>query len=107
MDAILIYMTCATEAEAKDIVSALLEQELIACGNIMAPHVALYRWQGKMEEGREVAVLMKSRAPLFPRIEAEVKARHSYECPCLLALPVAAGHEPFLQWLANSVKADP
>ncbi len=56
-DLILIYMTCADEAEARKIAAALLDERLIACANIMAPHTALYSWKGKREESREVAVI--------------------------------------------------
>jgi len=104
-DLILIYMTCADEAEARKIATALLDERLIACANINAPHKALYNWKGKREEGREVAVIMKTRAGLFGRAQEKARALHSYECPCIVALPVVNGHGPFLDWIESETSA--
>jgi len=99
MKAILIYMTCATNDEARKIAAVLLDKKLVACANIMPPHTALYSWQGKREESQEVSVILKSRAGLFEAIRAEVVAHHSYDCPCIVALPIEAGHTPFMEWI--------
>ena len=99
-DFIFIYMTCADENEGRRICAALLDRRLIACANIMPPHVALYEWQGKREESREVAVIMKGRADMFDDIHALACELHSYECPCIVALPITDGHHPYMQWLA-------
>lgn len=99
MPAILIYMTCRDAAEGERIAAALLGKRLIACANIMSPHRSLYRWKGKIETGDETAVIMKTRAALFPEAERAIREIHSYECPCIVALPVSAGHAPFLDWI--------
>jgi periplasmic divalent cation tolerance protein len=96
-----IYMTCADEAEARKIATSLLDERLIACANITAPHKALYNWNGKREESSEVAVIMKTRADLFVRAREKARALHSYECPCIVALPVVNGHGPFLDWIES------
>lgn len=101
MKAILIYMTCPTGDEAEKIAAHLLDKGLIACANIMAPHRAIYKWQGKVERGEETAMILKTRENLFEQVRAEICALHSYECPCIVAAPLIAGHEPFLQWVAE------
>lgn len=109
MDLVFVYMTCPSESEAQGIVSALLEKRLIACANISAPVRSLYRWQGKIEDSREVAVIMKTRAALFVRVKEAACALHSYECPCIVSWPLGAGHEPFLEWIKEGTdeSADP
>ena len=99
METILIYMVCGGEDEARKIAQSLLEERLVACANIMAPHLSMYWWNDKIETGREVAVILKTRAELFERVKKAITSLHSYECPCIIALPVEKGHEPFLQWI--------
>jgi periplasmic divalent cation tolerance protein len=99
-----IYMTCATADEARAISTALLDQKLVACANIMSPHTALYRWEGKVQEGTEVAVILKTRTELFDQVKTRIVELHSYDCPCIVALPIEKGHEPFLQWIGTETE---
>lgn len=96
---IILYMTCRSTEEAEKISASLLNANLIACANIMAPHTALYRWKGKTERAQEVAVIMKSRRVLFSEIQKMVSALHSYDCPCLVSWEIDQGFPPFLQWI--------
>ena len=96
---IMIYMTCPTADEAEKIAAALLDENLIACANIMAPHTALYRWEGKAERGSECAVIMKTRAALFDQVKETACGLHSYECPCIVSWSIESGHAPFLEWI--------
>ena len=101
MSVILVYTTAPDEKAAKEISGALLEKRLIACANISQPHVSLYRWQGKIEEGREVAMILKTREELFDRVKEEILKLHSYECPCIVQIPVEGGHAAFLDWIKS------
>jgi periplasmic divalent cation tolerance protein len=105
MSSIFIYMTCASNDEARKIASALVEKRLVACANIFPPHHSIYQWKGKVESGEEVAVIMKTRAEMFENVKKAVLALHSYETPCLVALPIQAGHAPFLQWIEDETQA--
>lgn len=96
---IIIYMTAPTAGEAERIAAALLDENLVACANIMASHTALYRWKGNMERGQEVAVIMKTRAALFNKAKETIARLHSYECPCIVSWPIEKGHAPFLEWI--------
>lgn len=94
-----LYTTAANEDEAARIVSALLEERLIACGNILPGVRSLYRWQGKVADDAEVAVIMKTRAKLADAAIARIVALHSYDTPCVTAWPVAAGNADYLDWV--------
>lgn len=102
---IFIYMTCAADEEAEEIVKDLLDRSLIACANIFAPHRSFYNWEGRVENAPEVAVLMKSQADKFSAIEAHVLALHSYECPCLVSWPIERGHDVFMQWIGDNINS--
>jgi periplasmic divalent cation tolerance protein len=99
MKAVLVYMVCGSEDEARKIAQVLLAERLVACANIMAPHSSLYWWNDKIETGQEVAVILKTRGELFERVKEAACRLHSYECPCIIALPIENGYEPFLQWI--------
>ncbi len=99
MSLLFIYITCPDREEAQKIAASLVEQRLVACANICAPHEAVYQWKGKVETATEVAVIMKTRTDLFEKAREAILKLHSYETPCIVALPIEKGHEPFLQWV--------
>ena len=105
MTNIIIYVTCKSEDEAWEIASALLEADLIACANIRDSHRALYKWEGKVEDGHEVSMLLKTRSALFDKVRKKICEMHSYECPCIVAMPISEGHEPFLSWIEEQTVA--
>lgn len=102
----LLYITCADEAEALKLAEALLDARLIACANLLPPVTSCFRWNGAMQQNREVVLLAKTTAARFEQVEALVKAQHSYDCPCLVAFDIARGHAPFLQWLSDETEAE-
>lgn len=100
----LFYVTCADTAEAERIASALLERGLIACANILPQMLSLYHWQGELCRSEECVLLLKSTAAHSDAIIAAVQELHSYDTPCVLALPIEAGSADFLQWITDSVQ---
>src|SRR3989338_6213997 len=73
-------------AEAKLIATHLMEKRLIACANIF-PVTSMFRWAGKVTSEPEVAMLCKAVKENFGRIKEETRQLHSYEIPCIVALP--------------------
>jgi periplasmic divalent cation tolerance protein len=96
-----VYMTAPSAEAAETIARGLVEEGLVACVNIFAGARSIYRWQGKTEIASEAVLIAKSRRDLFERIERRVKELHPYECPCIVAWPIAVGHQPYLDWLAH------
>ncbi len=102
-DSIVIFVTAGSEAEAGKIATALVEEQLAACVNILGPIRSLYRWEGKVADDREWLLLIKTRDERFAAIEARVKALHSYQVPEVIALPIMAGAKGYMRWLRESV----
>ena len=100
-DYIIVLVTIATKEEAEKIVQHLLNEKLIACGNIVGPVTSFFRWSGKIERAEEYLALMKSRKNLFAKLSEAVKALHSYEVPEILAVPVVEGSKAYLDWLGR------
>ena len=94
----LVYITASSLEEAKKIVSHLLEKRLIACANIF-PIESMYWWNGKIENDNEVGIILKTKENLIKKIIEDVKLLHSYENPCIIAIPIIDGSEEFLKWI--------
>ena len=99
-DKIVVLSTCESAEEAAKLARTLVEQRLAACVNILPGIRSVYRWKGKVEDAGGVAVLIKSRRDLFDRLREAIEKEHSYEVPEIIALPIVAGSENYLQWLA-------
>lgn len=99
MTEIFVYVTCADMAQAETLGRSLVERRLCACVNLLPGMRSLYWWQGKVEEGSEVVLIAKAREALLERFTQAVKAGHSYEVPCVVALPILGGNPDFLQWI--------
>ncbi len=95
----IVLMTASTKEEAVRIVHTLLEERLIACANIMDPVSSFFWWQGKIEEEKEVLVIMKSHETLFKKLSKRVMELHSYDTPEILALPIVNGSPSYLDWM--------
>ncbi len=102
--AVLIYTTYPSLAEAERIGKAVLEKRLAACVNILPGMISHYWWQGAIERGEEVVMIIKTRASLAEAVRAEVKALHSYTTPAILVLPVQGGEPGYLQWLMEETE---
>jgi periplasmic divalent cation tolerance protein len=99
-----IYMTASSKTEARKIGKALVESRLAACVNILDNMQSIYRWEEKVQEDAEVVLIAKTTDSLVAQLIDKVKSLHSYECPCIVSLPVSGGNPPFLDWVQDEVK---
>lgn len=95
----LIYVTASDAEEAKDLGRGLVEARLAACANVLPQMIPIFWWNGKVEEGSEAVLIAKTRDGLVDRVIDFVRNQHSYDCPAVLAIPLSAGHQPFLDWI--------
>jgi periplasmic divalent cation tolerance protein len=99
-----VLVTCATLEEARKIAREIVEQHLAACVNILTHAVeSFYTWEGKLENSSEYLLTIKTTEERLEALQQEVLRLHSYDTPEFLVLPVVAGSEPYLKWLAESV----
>jgi periplasmic divalent cation tolerance protein len=101
MSAILIYTTFPSQSEAKKLGRALVESGLAACVNIFPQMLAIFSWEGKIEEADEAAMIVKTVRAREAEVLAEIKRLHPYAAPARLVLPVSGGGEDFLRWVAE------
>ncbi|MEM7372499.1 MAG: divalent-cation tolerance protein CutA [Bacteroidota bacterium] len=99
MEVRFIYITCKDRAEATLLGRQLVEARLAACANILDGMASLYWWEGKVVEDQETVLILKSRAELLDVLTAKVRELHSYDLPCVIALPITEGNQAYLQWI--------
>jgi periplasmic divalent cation tolerance protein len=97
--AVFVYTTWPSIVEAERAGRALVERRLCACVNILPGMVSLYWWQGALERGEEVVMIIKTRASLAGRVSTAVKELHSYTTPAILVLPLESVDKGYLDWL--------
>ena len=102
-DKVIVFSTCASPEEAKRIARALVEERLAACVNVISDIVSIYQWQGKVHEGDEVMLVVKSRRDLLSRLQERLASMHSYEVPEAVAIPVVDGLPAYLDWLEREL----
>src|SRR5665213_2006884 len=97
-----LVLTCGSWQEAQRIVDSLLEQRLIACAEFMEIK-SKYHWQSKLEENKEIKLIMESIADNFEKVEAEVAKLHSYETFILQQLPITRLSEQAKAWMIEEL----
>jgi periplasmic divalent cation tolerance protein len=95
----LALTTCPDESTARRIARTLVEERLIACGNVVPDLTSIYRWQGVIEETGECLLLMKTPAGRLGALAERLAALHPYEMPELLVLGVEQGAGTYLRWV--------
>jgi len=103
---IAVFITTPNKEEASRLADMLVGRKLAACVQILPVMESVYRWQGKVERQEEVLLIAKTVNSKFAELEREVRALHSYETPEIVAVPLTALSEPYLQWLNASVTTD-
>jgi len=103
--AVFVYTTYPSLVEAERIGKALLERRLAACVNILPGMISHYWWQGAIERGEEVVMIVKTRASLAEGVRAAVKEMHSYTTPAILVLPIEGGEPGYIDWLMQETAA--
>jgi periplasmic divalent cation tolerance protein len=102
-DALIVLCTMPPGEPAEQMARTLVAERLAACVNLITGVRSLYSWQGQLCDDAEVLALIKTTRAGFETLRARLAALHPYDCPEIVALPVQAGHEPYLAWLAGAV----
>ncbi len=99
--AVVVLVTAGSEANARAIARALVEERLAACVNLVPGITSIYRWRGAVEEAGEWLLVVKSRKSRVAEIENRVRELHEYDVPEVIAFEIAAGSSAYLDWLRS------
>ncbi|MGQ0456632.1 MAG: divalent-cation tolerance protein CutA [Hyphomicrobium sp.] len=100
---VVLYATFPDREAALAVGRALVEGRLAGCVNVLPAMTSVYVWKGRTETSDEAVLLAKLPAAGATAAIAFIAKRHSYDTPAILALPVTAGFQPYLDWLAAGV----
>jgi periplasmic divalent cation tolerance protein len=102
--AVFVYTTYPSIVEAEQAGRSLVERRLCACVNILPGMVSLYWWQGAIERGDEVVMIIKTRASLADAVRAAVKEMHSYAAPAILVIPIESVDPDYHAWIVKETE---
>lgn len=100
----LIYITTKNSKQAEKIGTALVKSRLAACVNIIDNMQSIYEWKGNLEKSKEAILIVKTRSSLTKKVIKKVKSLHTYDCPCIISLPIQSGNKAFLSWIGESTR---
>lgn len=100
-----VFISAPAGRVAQRLATSVLRARLAACVSVIPTAVSHYWWKGKLENGRESLLIVKTRRSLLARLEKHVHANHPYEVPEVISLPVLTGNKAYLQWLADETRA--
>jgi periplasmic divalent cation tolerance protein len=104
--AIVITTTAGTRADAEQIAAKLVGEQLAACVQVSGPIESTFPWEGKQQTSTEWLVTIKTLATKFTAVERAILEVHPYELPEIIAVPIVAAHEGYLEWLTQSLESD-
>ena len=100
-ETVLVYTTWPDADTAEAVGAEAVAERLAACVNVLAPVRSIYRWQGAVDRAAEVPMILKTTAEKAELLRDFIVARHPYDIPAVVALPVSASmsNPAFLQWI--------
>src|SRR4030095_14184735 len=98
MSALLVLTNRPARAAAEKLADQLIEKQVAACVNILAPCRSVYRWKGAVQHDEEHPMLIKTTRERYPALEQALRAGHPYELPEIIAVPIEAGLREYLAW---------
>jgi len=101
---VLIYVTTSDEEEAIAIGELIVKERLAACSNIISDMKSIYWWEGSIEKDNEAILILKTLEENIDKIIDRIKKVHSYDNPCIIALPVLATSDDYLKWLKEEIR---
>lgn len=100
---LIVFCTFPDEDAARVTAAALVSEHLAACVNLLPGIRSIYRWEGRIESGREALTIIKTTAARYPALEARLRALHPYKVPEIIALPATAVLPDYARWVQQSV----
>jgi periplasmic divalent cation tolerance protein len=105
MSTLLVLTNLPDRAAAERLADMVLDKNLAACVNILAPCRSVYRWKGAVQHDEEHPLLIKTTRERYPALEQALRAGHPYELPEIIGLPIECGLAAYLDWVAAETKA--
>jgi periplasmic divalent cation tolerance protein len=99
---VIVLTTFPADRDPLPLAARLVEEQLVACVNVLPAMTSVYRWEGKIEQATEHQLVMKTTQRQVEALKARLKTLHPYDVPELLVLTVADGDQSYLQWVQDN-----
>ena len=96
-----IYSTIGSIEDARRIAKTLVEEQIVACVNILPKIESIYRWEGKIENDEELVIIAKTTDQNVKKAIERIKSLHTYELPDIIVLPIIGGLKEYLDYITN------
>jgi periplasmic divalent cation tolerance protein len=96
---VIVLSTFPADQDPIPLATALVDEHLAACVNVLPPMSSIYRWEGKVEQASEHQLVIKTRAERVEAVKARLASLHPYDVPEVLVLSIAGGADSYLQWI--------
>ena len=103
MPVLVVFSTFPDPDKASQVARTLVSENLAACVNLVGPVRSIYRWEGEISDDSETLAVIKTTREQFEAMRARLVELHPYDVPEVIALPIEAGHAPYLAWVADAV----
>jgi len=94
-----VFVTVPDEENAEKIAREVVQSRLAACVNIVKNISSIYMWKGKVEEGGELLLIIKTSSSAFKRLKDRIKTIHPYSVPEIIAIDVTDGNRDYIKWV--------
>jgi len=106
-DALIVLCTFGNPEDAGRAAHFLVRNGLAACVNVLPEVRSVYVWEGKVADTGESLTVIKTTAGRYDAVREALLEIHEYAVPEVIALPVTAGHQPYLDWLTENSSGQP
>lgn len=104
-EAVTLYVTVQNKEEGIRIGHALVQAKLVACANVMDNVTSIFSWQGETQEESEAILFAKTTKLLVDDTTQAIIENHSYDCPCVVAMPIVGGNSEFIEWIETETRS--
>jgi len=100
---LLVFSTFPDADTAASVTRTLVEEKLVACGNLLPRVRSIYAWEGKIQDTAEVMAVFKTTGPAYAKLEKRLLKLHPYDTPEIVALEAGAAAKAYAAWVAAAV----
>jgi periplasmic divalent cation tolerance protein len=100
-----IHWTCGSIDEARKVLRYLVQERLVACGQITPWLESVYMWDNKLETTQESKVSLKTRAELYDTVREVIEQNTNYEVPQITFCALSGGNPAYMEWMDESIQA--
>ncbi len=100
---IIVVLVTIPVNKAKKLAKIILENKVCACVNIIKDIESYFWWQGKIQQGKEALLVIKTKKSAFSKLKKIIKENHPYEVAEIIALDIVGINSEYRKWLIGEV----